>query len=266
MSSDIPKQMFCEKHGAYTVWVNVKTCNVHGGKENSPHAPVGCPKCHQEAYKAIFGVILALALFLFICLPKIIYGKFGKKGVIIYFACWLGLVITFISIREYNEYQVEAEMKRHRLEQQAAKEAALREKELEEFKAKLKADTERAKEVKAKKEAAEKEAAKWQKIEEVWSERSEEEYNWNEAIKYCSKQGWRLPTNKDWAELKKILSNEPKLYDKFVLNGGSDWWSATKDSQDGYAYVWSPSSEIFYSGSRPEYERFFVRCIKQAGK
>jgi len=267
-------QKFCEIHN---IWFEYKPMegrlnrglyNMSMGGSHNSNAMFGCPQCIRVApgpkLLKLAGFILLFFAFLFYKIPKMIYGKFGKKGVIIYFACWLGVVITLVAVNEYNLHQERVAREKYQAEERAARMEEEGKRQVEELKAKMRESQERVKQTKAKKAEEERIAAKWQKIEEGWAATSEQEYNLKGAIKYCSSRGWRLSNNKDWEALAKFLKGEPKLYDKFAIQGGGYWWSATKlDDHEGYAYAWTITGSGFYSDSRPEYETFYARCIKK---
>jgi len=356
--SRIARQFFCEKHGPYILYVTEEGTYSTSGWSGAGHPDARCPKCRFESTNKKLAIIFAIILFLLVGLPKIIYGKFGKKGVIIYFACWLGVVISLVAVKKYNDYQVQTAREKGRAEQESKRKkieetwSAITDSEYnwneavkycssqgwrlptnddwEALKKFIKGDIylfapngecsygcgswwsatatknddkyaytwnirdelssswsgkknkqhvrcikegsaktaekivdidEKSKQIKATQEA--RIAAKWKKIEEGWSATSEKEYNWSEAVKYCSNKGWRLPTDKDIEALEKFLIGDSELYDKFAIPGGGSWWTAKKDNQDGYAYTLTITNSGFYPDSRPEYETFYVRCIKK---
>jgi hypothetical protein len=265
-------QKLCEKHLIMfeytppTGGLKSRIISAFAAINKNPNASCGCPQCVHGAlvWLKIVGFVLAFFAFFFYKLPKIIYDKFGKKGVIIYFSCWAAVVLTFIAVNAYNDHQAKVAYQEKRAKIEAAEKAAESERQRAELKEKMIASQERMKATKAKSAEEKRVSEKFWKIEESWSATSDNEYNLNEAVKYCSGQGWRLPTNKDWEELKKVLSNERELSGKFSIKGGGWWWSATKlDNPSGYAYAWTLSNSGFYSDSRPDYEKFYVRCIKQ---
>jgi len=265
---------FCEEHNIWFEYapmegrLNRGLYNMRMGGSRNPNAAYGCPQCIRVApgpkLLKLAGFILLIFAFLFYKIPKIIYNKFGKKGVIIYFACWLGVVISLVAVKEYNEYQAQVAREKYEAEERSRKMQEEMKRQGDELKARMRESDERVKQTKAKKAEEERITAKWQKIEEGWSATSEQEYNLNGAKKYCSSRGWRLPMNKDWEALAKFIKAEPKLYDKFAIQGGGYWWSSTKlDGHEEYTYAWTITGSGFYSDGRPEYETFYVRCIKK---
>ena len=85
-----------------------------------------------------------------------------------------------------------------------------------------------------------------------WGATSEEEMDWNEAKKWCEKQGkgWRMPTRQE------LLEAHEQNIDGFTANF---YWSSTEYN---ISYAWY---QIFSSGIQNtlfKLNSFYVRCIR----
>ncbi|MDR1760007.1 MAG: hypothetical protein LBR60_05710 [Fibrobacter sp.] len=98
-----------------------------------------------------------------------------------------------------------------------------------------------------------------------WENRFQDEnmkYSYIYANDLCP-NGWRLPNNADWENLKAVWT-EAKNYFLFDESRNSYWWSFTEyeEYNGSYAYSWYVSSDLLVNKHNPKNTDFAIRCVK----
>ena len=86
-----------------------------------------------------------------------------------------------------------------------------------------------------------------------WGKISDEEMNWDDAVKWCKSQGegWRLPTRFELI----------RAFDEGIVFPGNVFWSSTENYTDT-AYAWYVYLSYGATGANTKVTAYNVRCVR----